>query len=323
MNTEDLALFHRIVETGSLVEAADLLRLPKSTVSRRLKNLEDDLNLKLFHRQSRSMTLTSDGSHFYNRTLKIVADIDDTLAQLTDPNSEITGHLRIQMFPLPDIIPLTHSTFKFMELNPKLSVELIAASEPLDMIRHNIDVAFRVEDLMEEPDLVARPILYSQCRYYASPEFIETEGVPTSPENLGQHNMIMFRFPNGKVFSELPLDNHGNEVSVSGNFCTNSILLAREAAACGKGISFLPVDICNEHVDKGLLVPLFEDHEAYIGECLLVYPAKRYVSLACRRFIDFMMQELTDNNQPRVTPLTQERSIYNKVLPQSFTGTRF
>lgn len=75
MKTEDIALFHRIVETGSLVEAADILNLPKSTLSRRLQSLEDELNVKLFHRQSRTMTLTASGSHFYDKTTGMLATL--------------------------------------------------------------------------------------------------------------------------------------------------------------------------------------------------------------------------------------------------------
>lgn len=93
MKTEDIALFHRIVETGSILEAANLLNLPKSTVSRRLQSLEESLNLKLFHRQSRAITLTSAGSHFYEKTLVMLADLDRTLSDITDNKAELTGPL--------------------------------------------------------------------------------------------------------------------------------------------------------------------------------------------------------------------------------------
>jgi DNA-binding transcriptional LysR family regulator len=289
MKTEDIALFHRIVETGSLVDAADMLNLPKSTVSRRLQALEDDLGIKLFHRQSRAMSLTASGSHFYDKTLLLLADLEQALSEITDTEAELSGHLRILIFPISKLMNIVSGIFDFMDRHPKLSVELITTTEPLGMIRHNIDLAFMVGETFSEVDMVARPIVSESLHFFASPEYLAKAGTPKTPSELDQHNSILFRFPNGKTFSEVPLVNDVMQ-AVKGNLCTNSVQLCYEATLRGRGIGYMPVSLCEEDVKQGRLVTLFEDIEPYQGQVFLVYPSRRFMSLASKRFLDYMFE---------------------------------
>ncbi len=301
MNTNDITLFHRIVETGSLVEAANLVHLPKSTVSRKLKGLEDEIGVKLFHRQSRSMTLTSAGNHFYQKTLKIIADLNESIIEITEPETELSGNLKIQMFPIPDTAEVAQLIFEFMTLHPKLTVEIISTGEPLDMVKHNIDVAFRIEESFDELDMVVKPVITSELSYYASPTFLKREGSPKSPDELKDYNVVIYRFPNGAKFDELPLDNDNNRIKVEGSVVTNDLLIGRLAATCHKAIAFLPIAMCQKQVDAGELVPLFDQLDPYRGTCLLVYPSTRFVSLAAKRFIQYMSEKLTIDGEPKLS----------------------
>ncbi|EGM68826.1 transcriptional regulator, LysR family [Shewanella sp. HN-41] len=308
MKTEDLALFHRIAETGSLIEAADLLNLPKSTVSRRLQALEDELNIKLFHRQSRSMTLTSAGSHFYQRSQNILAQLDETLFEMTNDNAEISGHLRIQMFPIHSMNVLMRAIFRFMDLHPKLTIELISSAESVDMVKNNLDVSFVVEPALDTLDLVVRPVFTTDLRFYASPKYLAKHGTPKTPQEIESHNVSLFRLSNGKIFNELWIGAE-QEVRVRGNFCTNSVEVAVEFALQGRGIVYAPAEVVVDFVEAGELVSLLPEIEAHQGECYLVYPSRRYVSLASRRFIDFIMQELAPNGVPTNMSETGSRRI--------------
>lgn len=305
MKTEDLALFHRIVETGSVIEAADLLNLPKSTVSRRLQTLEDELNIKLFHRHSRAMTLTSAGSHFYQRSQAILAQLDETLFEMTNDDAEISGHLRIQLFPIPGMMQLMDNIYRFMDLHPKLTVEVISTSEVTDMLKHNVDVAFVIGPSIEVLEhLVVRPIFQTDLRFYASPDYLKRYGMPATPSEVEHHNVILFRLSNGRIFNELVLG-QDEIVKVRGNFCTNSIDVAAESVVRGRGIAYLPSEMTEEFVANGSLVTLFPEKNAHQGECFLVYPSRRFVSLASRRFIDFIMENLAPEGVP--TRMIQRR----------------
>ena len=291
MKTEDIALFHRIVETGSLVEAADILNLPKSTLSRRLQALEDELNVKLFHRQSRAMTLTASGSHFYDKSTAMLAALEQTLSELSGEESELSGHLRILIFPVPELMQITHAIFEFMDLHPELTVEIIVSTEPQDMIRNNIDIAFMLEDAFNENEMVARHIFSETVHFFASPEYLLKTGRPVSPDQLPEHNSILFRYPNGRIFNDVPFGKD-RVLSVKGNLCVNSLATCLEATLMGRGISMMPLPFAKEHVESGDLEMLFADVEPYEGKCFLVYPSRRFISLACQRFIDYMMNAM-------------------------------
>ncbi|VEE61519.1 D-malate degradation protein R [Shewanella putrefaciens] len=314
MKTEDLALFHRIAETGSLIEAADLLNLPKSTVSRRLQALEDELNIKLFHRQSRSMTLTSAGSHFYQRSLSILAQLDETLFEMTNDDAEISGHLRIQMFPIHSMNVLMRAIFRFMDLHPKLTVEVINSAESVDMVKNNLDVAFVVEPALDTLDLVVRPIFTTDLRFYASPQYLAEHGTPRTPQEIESHNVALFRLSNGKIFNELWIGAE-EEVRVRGNFCSNSVEVAVEFALQGRGIVYAPTEVVVEHVSNGQLVTLLPEIDPHPGACYLAYPSRRYVSLASRRFIDFILQELAPGGVP--TNMSQDGIATRRVCKAS------
>ena len=293
MKTEDIALFHRIVETGSLVEAADILNLPKSTLSRRLQSLEDELNVKLFHRQSRTMTLTASGSHFYDKTTSMLATLEQTLSDLTGQDSEVAGHLRILIYPIPDLVNITHIIFDFMDKHPELTVEIIVSTEPQDMIRNNIDLAFMLEDAFNENEMVARHLITEMVHFFASPTYIEKMGRPLIPEELPQHNSILFRYPNGRIFNEVPIGND-RIVSVKGSLCVNSLDTCLAATLSGRGISMMPLPFAKDYIESGELEMLFKDAEPYEGKCFLVYPSRRFISLASQRFIDFMMTAMEE-----------------------------
>ncbi|GGB50923.1 LysR family transcriptional regulator [Shewanella inventionis] len=304
MKTEDIALFHRIVETGSILEAANLLNLPKSTVSRRLLSLEESLNIKLFHRLSRSILLTSAGSHFYEKTLLMLADLDQTIADITDNKAELSGHIRILMFPVPQIMNIVSKIFAFMDANPKLSIEIITSTEPLDMVRNNIDIAFMVNETFTELDMVAKPILSEEMCFFASPDYLAKAGTPNTITDIEQHNSILFRFPNGKTFSEVPLANDAMQ-AVTGNLCTNSIQLAYEATRLGRGIGYLPQGLCHDDVEQGRLIRLFNELQPYVGVVFLVYPSRRFLSLTAQRLLDYMLNELPEQPHEKSDQHTQ------------------
>ncbi|AZQ09198.1 LysR family transcriptional regulator [Shewanella khirikhana] len=300
MKTEDIALFHRIVETGSLVAAADLLNLPKSTLSRRLQSLEEELKVKLFHRQARVISLTAAGTHFYQKSLGILSQLDETLIELTGDDAELTGHLRIQMFPLPETAILNRLIFRFMALHPRLTVEVIDSTEVVDMVKAHLDVAFLIENSIEEQDLVAKPVLTTELGFFASPEYLARCGEPRTLSDMADHNVALYRLVNGRIFNEFEVG-MGPEVvkvKVQGNFCTNNLVLTREYALLGKGIVYLPAEMCDAYLATGQLRQLLPDFQPYVGECFLVYPSRRFVSQACRRFIDFVLQELTPDGKP-------------------------
>ncbi|MGB0894355.1 MAG: LysR family transcriptional regulator [Parashewanella sp.] len=292
MKTEDITLFHRIVENGGVNETANVLRIPKSTLSRRLKALEDELSLKLFHRHGRELILTTAGSHFYQKTRGIMTELDQTISDLSHDEAPLTGSLRLQVLPIPEVKSLFDIVFNFMELHPKLKVEVFATPEPLDMIKHSLDVAFRIDKQIEDADLVARPLFQTEVHFYATPEYLAQYGIPVSVEQLSQHQCIMYRFLNTRVFNELPEIGNVMGVKMNGNLLTNSVSFAKQAALRGKGIALLPKEYVQSEVASKKLIKILPELDSICGKYNIVYPSRAFLSLAASRFIDFVIEQL-------------------------------
>lgn len=290
MKTEDIKLFHQIVDAGSLIRASEIFDLPKSNISRRIKGLEEELKIQLFYRNNRAMQLTDAGAKFYERTKPILNELELSIQEVTAPVYEISGHLRVQLLPLPNIVEIGRLIFKFMDLYPKVTVEVINCSEESNLIENHIDVALRVGEKLEDSNLIARPLSSSSFGYYATPEYIEKHGMPKTPEEMQNFNFIRYRYPNGQIMNEVPLDND-KSIAVSGNLVMNSVPLILEACLQNRGVVFMPEFLGDFYIKKGLLVRLLEDIEPTMKYGWLVYPSRKHLSLTVRTFIDFMLTE--------------------------------
>jgi DNA-binding transcriptional LysR family regulator len=291
MKTEDLKLFHQIVETGSIIRAAEILNLPKSNLSRRLKGLEDELKILLFHRQSRSMQLTHSGTDFYEKTKPILNELEKSIQDVTAPNYEISGHLRLHMLPLPEPKEIGRLIFKFMDLYPKVSMEILTSGEDKNLIEQHIDVAIRISETLKDSDLIARPFQSSTFSFYASSDYIERNGAPTSPADMQNHNVIRYRFPDGRIYNKIPLGERDEMVEANGNLVMDNGILIIQACLLGKGICFMPDYLAAEHLESGDLVRVLDDYRPVVKYNWLVYPSRNYLSLTTRTFIDFMLAE--------------------------------
>ncbi|OLQ77671.1 LysR family transcriptional regulator [Photobacterium proteolyticum] len=290
MKTEDIKLFHQIVDAGSLIRAAEIFDLPKSNLCRRVKALEEELQVQLFHRHNRSMQLTEAGETFYERTKALISDFELCIQEVTAPTYELSGHLRVQVLPLPGVIDIGRAIFKFMDLYPKVTVEIITSSIETDLIENHIDVALRIGDKLEDSSLIARPFLSASFGYYATPNYIATKGMPKSPEDMVNHDFIRFRYPNGYLYNKMPLGKD-KEIEVSGKLIMNSVPLVVEACLQDRGIILLPEPLADFYIERGMLVRLFEDIEPSMSFGWLVYPSRKYLSLTVRTFIDYMLTE--------------------------------
>jgi DNA-binding transcriptional LysR family regulator len=207
------------------------------------------------------------------------------------------------------MMQLMDAIYRFMDLHPKLKVEVISTSEVMDIVKHNVDVAFVIEPAIEALEhFVLRPIFQTELRFYASPDYLARKGIPATLSEIEQHNVILFRVSNGRVFNEIVVGEN-ERVKVRGNFCTNNLDVVAESVLRGRGIAYLPSEVTAEYVANGSLVALFPETSAHQGECYLAYPSRRFVSLASRRFIDFIMENLAPQGVP-TRMITQRKSTF-------------
>ncbi|MBY5946880.1 LysR family transcriptional regulator [Photobacterium rosenbergii] len=314
MKTEDIKLFHKVVEFGSLTETAKWLDLPKSNISRRIKQLEDEAGIKLFHRHSRNVTLTPSGEQFYESTLSIISDLEQTIFKLQTPEKELKGKIKVMI--APSMLNIGKVVFEFISSHPNIEAEVITSPYDQDLITNDIDVAFRVNNEISQENLVARELGKEVYGLYASPSYISKYGKPSSIEALVDYEMIVFRFNNGQLHNKLYLDN-GDSICPKGNLIVNNLALMMEAAIQGKGLIFIPKRTGTLFVNRGLLELVLPEYAPRRNFAWLVHSPRQYLSTEAEAFLDFALERIEQVRYRDSDLVNVLRIPFNPVLDEN------
>ncbi|MBY4677110.1 LysR family transcriptional regulator [Marinobacterium arenosum] len=289
MNLNDLRLFIRVVETSSFTAAADSLGLQKSTISRRIAQLEDSLGVRLLQRSTRKLQLTDEGMELYNRCRPLIDELEQTQEQVAATNAEPRGRLKLTMPPELGVFIMNGVVGSFLKRFPKVEVDVELSTRLVDLIEDGIDLAIRVGKLTDST-LVARKLAELDMGLYASPAYLASHGVPKTPDDLAEHNcMTVHRTANTWQFETW---RDGEPVPVQGRLHANSINFLREILLQDMGIARMPRQYCAEMVEQGLLQPVLEAYHLPPIEIHALYPSRRHLNPRVRLFIDHMLESL-------------------------------
>jgi DNA-binding transcriptional LysR family regulator len=291
---EDLQAFVAVVETGSFTAAADRLDANKSAVSRRVSALEERLGVQLMRRTTRTLNLTDTGRSFYERSARILDDLDEAESAVLQEHGELRGRMRVA---LPLSFGLRHMgepIDRFNKLHPRVRFDLDLSDRRVDLLQEGIDVALRIGPLRDST-LIARRLFEARTVIAASPRYLEQFGTPASPQDLADHACL--------VYSNLPepdrfgwYDEHGvlQRVKVRVAMSANNGDMLSQAAADGLGIVMQPTFIAHERIRDGILVPMLSDYDLPKTTAWAVYPPTRHLSYRVREFIDFLADHFRD-----------------------------
>ncbi|MGX9463436.1 LysR family transcriptional regulator [Shewanella sp. A14] len=288
MKTEDIKMFHHIVESGSLIRASELLDLPKSNLSRRLKALEQELGIDLFHRQHKTIVVTDNGRHFYKTSKTFVDQFESEIQSLSHDNLELSGHIRIQILTLPDSQNLANIFTDFMRLHPKVTIEIISSSTEFNLVENNVDIGFRIGYQLESVDLIARKLVSVDLNLFASPEYLKQHGTPQTAQDLENHEFILFRKFNGKMDNKIRIGEQ--EVNISGRLTVNDMRLMKESCLDHQGIIFIAAHAMKEEVKKGAVIKLLDDEVTHQGHGWLLYPRRKTLSPQSQALINYILE---------------------------------
>lgn len=285
-------VFLRVTEEASFSAAARSLDCNPSTVSKLIQRLENRLNVRLFNRTSRALRLTQDGERFLEAVQRVVEAVEEAENLVGRSVVEVSGVLRINSalaFAQYHLAPILD---EFLRLHPKLRIELLLTTTPMDMVEHQIDVSLR-SGYIPDSSLVAKRIASSRWVICASPKYLERVGTPTSIEELQRHNCLNF-LP-GSYRSSWPM-RHGNKTvnhDFKGNIGTNSAELIRLFARNGLGIARLSEFLVGDDLVNGQLVSILEDLQVDVEEPVFaVYASRRNVSPRVKAILDFLDEKL-------------------------------
>lgn len=276
-----------VADAGSFSLAARRLTLTQSTISKQIAALEAHLSTRLFHRTTRSLALTNEGSAFYEAAQRALSAIDEAQATVA-PKSEAQGLLRLTM-PLTlaesRIIPIIAA---FLNSNERIQIDISLSDHPLNLVADNIDVALRVGRLVDS-NLVARKIGTTRRVIVASPAYLDRAGRPRAIGDLVQHNCLQYSLLGSGsrwVFTS------GESVVISGNFRADSPNALRAGALAGIGIAVNARWLFEREIENGALEVVLPDHEPEQMPIQAVLPSGRYVAARTRIFIDYVAAEL-------------------------------
>ncbi|MDN3397508.1 LysR family transcriptional regulator [Psychrobacter sp. APC 3426] len=291
---EDMAMFVRIVEAGSITKAAEQLNIAKSAVSRRLKELETRLGSQLISRTTRQSNLTQAGEQYYQQVTHILSEVDALNEQASGAPTRIEGTLKMTAPLSFGLMHLNDVIDEYANQHPNLNFELDFSDRHVDLIEEGYELAIRIRELQDSSYQAKRLALirYALC---ASPEYLKKTGTPETLEDLTEHEFLQYGL--GKTSTLTLTDAQGKKHSHTIDAkikATNGEFLV-DLAVKGQGIVFIPTFIAYKRLAKGELVPILQQYQLPTLNAYAVYPKNRFLSQRCRYLIDFIAERFGDN----------------------------
>nr|WP_181118721.1 LysR family transcriptional regulator [Xanthomonas arboricola] len=283
--------FARVVETGSFTKAAETLHMSRASVTQLVQQLEARLRVRLLNRTTRQVHVTADGAAYYERVLRLLADMDDAETSLSDASALPRGRLRVDVpSPLARLI-LMPALPAFHARYPDIQLDMGVSDRRVDLIGEHVDCVVRGGTITDQ-SLIARRVGDLQAGVYAAPAYLQRLGTPAHPRELEntRHRCVGFmRWRSSKTVPYV-MQRGSEAVHLQGRYVVASddgnAYLA--AGLAGMGVLWLPVYMARAHVASGELVPLFEDWRMEPMPLSIAFPPNRHVSAKLRVFIEWV-----------------------------------
>jgi DNA-binding transcriptional LysR family regulator len=285
--------FARVVETGSFTKAAETLHMSKTSVTQLVQQLEARLRVKLLNRTTRKVNVTADGAVYYERVIRLLADMDDAETSLSSASALPRGRLRVDVpSPLASMIlvpalPVFHARY------PDIQIDMGVSDRIVDMIGENVDCVVRGGELTDQ-SLMARRVGDLQLGVFAAPSYLERVGTPSHPQELedSHHRVVGFLWARTGKAVPYAMRCNSESVHIKGRYVLavddgNAYIAAGLA---GLGILWLPDYMSKPYEARGELVRLFEGWRLDPMPIYVAFPPNRHISFKLRVFIDWVAE---------------------------------
>ena len=281
--------FIAVVAEGSFARAADRLGIGRSAVSRNVQKLEDQLNVRLLRRTTRSTALTREGDLFYASCHSGVDRIVQAVEEMRDlRNGPPRGHLRVSSAAGCGRMVVAPLLREFQVAYPDVAVELLLGDRPTDFTADRVDIAFR-SGCMEDAEIIARQIVPTQMVVCASPDYRQAHGLPVTVDDLGQHECINLRTGSGRICEwEFKVDGRPRKFLPQARLTYNDPELVLQAVLGGQGIAQMAGYLVCQALRSGELLPCLMQHAPDDRGHYICYQSRQHMPSRMRVFIDFM-----------------------------------
>lgn len=299
-----MEVFVQVVDAGGFTRAAENLQLPKATVSTLVQALEQTLQVKLLHRTTRQVSVTSDGAAYYERCLRILADVHDAEESLSNNRASPSGRLRVDVstgMANDIIVPALHG---FFERYPDIRLDLGCSDRPVDLIEEGVDCALRGGKLGDSA-LIARRIGVLHFVTAATPGYLEKHGRPQHPTDLANHRCInYFSSRTGKTMDwDFVRGDETIYLPAPACLAVNDSTVHMTAGLLGLGIVQMPGYLVEPMVASGQMEVVLPDWTSEPLPINIVYPQNRHLSAKVRVFVEWVADLfVTDPRLRMATP---------------------
>lgn len=279
--------FVAVIREGGFSAASRRLGVPKSTISKRVQDLEADLNVRLIERTTRALRLTPEGSAFYVRAQRILAEAEDATRFLQQRHDAPQGHLRIAAPQLFGQIFLGKIAASFCAAYPDVTLEIVLNDRPSDLIEDGFDAAVRVGAL-EDSSMVARHIADAENIVVGAPQVLRKH-VLNDPDDVRlAPTVVMTRSAVGESVWTLLHGDEKREVTFQPTLALNSLVAMHDAVVEGAGVAVLPRFLVADGLASGKLMRALPDWTGPVVPISIVYPSARFLTARLRAFIDVL-----------------------------------
>jgi len=295
MNSEDLNLFVRVAELGSLSAAGRDLRLSPAVVSSRIQRLENQLGLRLLNRTTRQVNVTPDGETFYEHCLQILKTVEAAQDAVSARRNRPAGFLKVSVPMAFARLHVAPHIPVFLERFPEIQFQLIASDRFSSFIDEKVDLAIRIAE-MKDSSFIVRQLTKNKRVLCASPGYIAKNPALTEADDLSRHNCLLLRFPGSQQFEWQLQSPQGTIVTpkLTGNMESDSGEILTEWCLNGYGISLKSIWEVGPYLKDGRLQVVLPDYPPLAHTIHALYPHARFLPPRVRAFIDFIVETIGD-----------------------------
>ena len=282
--------FARVVEVGSFTRAAELLDMPKATLTKLIQGLEGHLRTQLLHRTTRRVNVTPDGAAYYERTMRLLADLDELDGSMTQSQTTPSGKLRVDVSAAVARLCIIPALGTFQKRYPDIRIDLGVTDRPVDLIAENVDCVIRAGPLTDQ-SLIARRIAELEFITCASPDYIERRGEPQHPRDLESTHFVVgyFSTRTGRPYPlSFNLGGEGLEFPGRSLIAVNDGNAYVAAGVAGLGVVQAPRFMMRHEMATGALRPVLSEWTTESLPLYVVYPPNTHLSNRLRVFVDWI-----------------------------------
>ncbi|MGA0598399.1 LysR substrate-binding domain-containing protein [Enterovirga sp. CN4-39] len=296
LDLNNLFLFVQVVDRGGFTAAGHELHMPKSTLSHRIQQLEEELGVRLLNRTSRRFGMTDAGQDFYHHAVATVRQAERAEMSVRQLLSEPTGTVRCTAGVATMQCAMAGIIADFLVRNPKVNVTAHATDRAVDIVGENYDIAVRAHTKqLPDSNLVRRTLAPAPWYLFAGAGYLERNGAPENPRDLENHpSLFMMRVGVDPIWQLRHVAEPQNEIAMrlTPRLLSDDMIGLQQAAAAGLGIVALPGYICRDAVLRGNLQRVLPDWQAGESTITALLPHRRGLLPSVRAFLDHLAAEM-------------------------------